>query len=69
MARDPFNVRLETAERLLRQLVERLGAVHADERYRSVWTLYMIHGGHYTGPSYEKELTAAQDYLKTLENK
>ena len=52
-------------EKALRDLVERLEYVHNHEHYKSVWTLYMIHGGDYSnGPTYKAELDAAQEALR-----
>ena len=45
-------------------LVNRLDAIHADPRYESVWTSYMIHGGRYNGPTYVEELARARATLK-----
>lgn len=39
--------------RAANELLDRLDAVHADERYKSVWISYMIHGGKYTEPTYK----------------
>ena len=47
----------------LRTLVEKLDAVHADPRFQAVWTSYMVHGGRYTEPRYDKELSAAKAAL------
>lgn len=47
----PLDLR-EYAARLLKQLE----AVHADPRFEAVWTMYALHGGHYTGPFYTREL-------------
>lgn len=52
------------ARTALSNLVSQLDAVHQDERYKSVWMLHMIHGGNYTGPKYEKELTATRVALE-----
>ena len=47
----------------LHLLVSRLDAVHQDERYKAVWISYMIHGGNYTDPKYDKELDVAREFL------
>lgn len=36
-------------------LRERMGVVHNDYRYHSVWSLAQIHNGPYTGPTYVAE--------------
>ncbi len=51
------------ARKALSDLVKQLDAIHADERYRAVWTMYMVHGGNYVGPKYEAELEAARAAL------
>lgn len=48
---------------VLRTLVDKLEAVHADPRYAAVWTLYAVHGGHYTEPKYEQEFNDAKKAL------
>ena len=50
--------------RAAEDLKNRLGAVHADERYQSVWILYKIHGGEYTEPTYTVELDKLREALK-----
>ena len=47
----------------LQNLVAKLEQIHADPQYQSVWTLSMIHGAHYSGPTYEAELNAAKRVL------
>lgn len=44
-------------------LVKKWGLVEADPSYQSVWTLAMIHGQKYTGPTIEQELIAARAAL------
>ena len=56
--------RISTLEAALRGLVDRLDIVHADSKYRAVWTLHMIHNGPYDGPKYKDELDAARKALK-----
>lgn len=51
------------AEALLKKLVDRLHAVHADPLYHSVWALHQIRNGAYTGPQYAKELAECDAYL------
>jgi len=53
----------EPIRRALQTLVDKLDTVHADPRYQSVWSLYAIHGGHYTEPRYEHEFKAAKEAL------
>ena len=53
---------IEAAEKLQRKLEE----VHADHRYQAVWHMYMIHGGNYTEPKYEKELVEHKSALDAL---
>jgi hypothetical protein len=52
-----------SARAALRALIDRLDLVHEDERYKSVWMMYMIHGGRYDGPTYEQELRDAKRAL------
>lgn len=55
------NARLRGA---LENLVNRLEFIHADSHYKSVWSLYYVHGGDYSnGPKYDKELVAAKSAL------
>lgn len=56
----------QDAVQVLRALVDRLEFVHNDDRYKSVWTLYMIHGGRYTEPKYDKEFETAKKYLASV---
>jgi len=59
---DPFR-------KALQRLVEQLEWVHQQPQYRSVWEMYMIHGGDYrNGPSYEAELRAARKALSTIKS-
>lgn len=45
-------------------LVDKLEEIHNDEHYRSVWTMYAIHGGDYSnGPKYDKELASLKKAL------
>jgi hypothetical protein len=39
-------------------LRDRLFEIMRDEQYKGVWTLHHVHGGHYTGPTWEKPLLA-----------
>lgn len=55
--------RISTLEAALRGLVDKLTLVHADERYKAVWTLSMIHGVPYNGPQYKDELEIARKAL------
>lgn len=50
-------------EHAARLLVEKLLEIHRDSRYMAVWSNYMIHGGNYVGPQYDKELRALQSAL------
>lgn len=47
----------------LKTLVDKLDAVHADERFRGVWTVSQMHIGAYAGPTYTDELAAARAAL------
>lgn len=47
----------------LRNLVNKLNLIGANPQYLSVWTLHMVHGGHYTGPTWEAEKIAAEKLL------
>ena len=52
-----------------RGLVGKLEAIHANEEYKSVWTLSHIHGSPYKGPTYEKELKTTLAALAALDAK
>ena len=54
------NKRLELA---LAALCNKLDAVHADEKYASVWFVSQLHQGPYGGPTYTEELVAAKAAL------
>ena len=45
-------------------LVVRLEEIAADKQYESVWVLYHVHGGRYTGPNYTAELAALKEVLE-----
>ena len=51
----------------LEALVTKLDEVHADERYKGVWSLAAAHGMTYKGPRYTVELNAARTALATKE--
>jgi len=55
---------IEQLKAALQALVDKLDEIHADPRYKSVWTSYMIHGGQYHGPTYVDELARARAALK-----
>lgn len=44
-------------------LVKRLREIAKDDRYISVWTMYQIHGGKYSGPFYVNELETLERVL------
>ena len=46
------------------KFITKIEEIHADPRYITVWTQYLIHGGKYDGPSYEQELRALKQALK-----
>ena len=48
----------------LQQLVDRLDEVHEHPAYKSVWTLYVIHGMRYDGPTYVDALAKARKALQ-----
>ncbi len=50
----------EQLRELVGRLVEKLEIVDNDPQYRSVWTLYLAHGGRYKGPTYQEELDAVR---------
>lgn len=53
----------EQWKELLTDLVTRLDYVHNHDNYKAVWSMYMIHGGNYTEPKYEKEFEAAKQAI------
>jgi hypothetical protein len=64
---EPVGPKYDEIERLkeaLRQLVDRLDLVHADDRYESVWSISQMYVGPYKGPTYTKELAIARAALK-----
>ena len=65
-ARNPEEAltRLASVRDALAALVSRLDEVHAHPAYKSVWTLHMIHGGRYDGPTYVEELARAREALE-----
>jgi hypothetical protein len=48
----------------LEGLVDRLEEIHADPAYKSVWTMYYVHGGRYHGPTYVEALARAKAELR-----
>lgn len=56
---------LAATRKALEKLVNRLEFVHADEKYKAVWTYAHIHRMPYDGPKYEDELNAAKESLST----
>ena len=47
-----------------KKLVAKLDAVHADPKYRAVWTNAEIHGMRYSGPRYDDELESLREVLE-----
>ena len=45
-------------------LVAKMKAVHADSKYLSVWTQFVVHGGVYSGLSYAAEFNALAQALE-----
>jgi len=52
-----------------KDLLNKMDLIEADEGFKSVWSLAMIHGQPYTGPTYEMELQELRDSLATKEKK
>lgn len=46
-----------------KKLVEKLEEIHADPRFKAVWTNARIHGLEYTSLSYEAELLKLKEAL------
>jgi hypothetical protein len=46
-----------------KELITKLGTIHANEEYKSVWVLAANHGNPYTGPNYQKELGVLAEAL------
>jgi hypothetical protein len=63
---DAADAALRSLQHALEQLVTRLDVVHADPRYMGVWSLFQIHGGRYTEPTYTAELDAARQALLSV---
>jgi uncharacterized coiled-coil protein SlyX len=55
--------RIADLEAGLRKLVVKLHDVDRDPQYRSLWPLFMVHGGNYTGPDYQNELDGAEKLI------
>jgi len=47
----------------LQDLVGKLLAIETSDEFLSVFTMYQIHGGEYTGPNWGEELEAAVKVL------
>ena len=58
----------ELAE-VLAALVGKLRLIEKHPSYQSVWSMFEVHGGHYTGPNWKLELETAEALLTKLENK
>ncbi len=50
-----------------KELILRMKVIHANDEYKSVWTLAGIHGNLYNGPTYEKELKALADAVELVQ--
>ncbi len=61
------NVALSEAREVVRTLVNRLDAVHADPTFMAVWEVAQAHRGVYLGPTYIHELLAARSWLARLD--
>ena len=53
---------LESAHKML----AKIDAVHADDRYLTVWLISQLHAGPYTGPKYELEMQVLRAALAAL---
>jgi hypothetical protein len=51
-------------EEAARNLLDQLNKVTSSREYVSVWAIYQIHGGKYTGPQYGEELKKLSALLK-----
>ena len=47
----------------LQDLVDQLDLIAADPEFKSVWTLHIIHGGYYSGPTWVDALERARQAL------
>jgi hypothetical protein len=56
-------MRDEEIRRKAKALVEKIEAIHADNRYRAVWEVAFVHGYKYDGPQYVEELSALKTAL------
>lgn len=53
---------------ILNKLVNKLELIHEDSNYKTVWSMYYIHGGRYNGPNYMEELRDAKQVLNNFIN-
>ena len=53
----------ESLREALQGLVDRLDLIAADHEFQGVWTLHMIHGGIYSGPTWVDALARAREAL------
>lgn len=53
----------DECRRILKNLVDKLVSLNDDPTYNGVWALYHAHGQKYDGPTYEKELNEAREFL------
>lgn len=56
----------DTANELLKRIVDKLVALENDAQYKSVWVHFFQFGGVYNGPNYLEELTDAIAYLQHI---
>lgn len=61
--RDSLRAEAARLREALKTLVDRLDFIHEDPLYKSVWIHYMVHGNRYSGPQYDRELTASKAAL------
>lgn len=51
----------------LGSLLDKLEVIHNDSTYQSVWTLYELHNGQYSGPNYAEEYKKARALVERKE--
>ena len=56
--------RLVAVRAAAQAVVDKLDEIHENTEYKSVWTLYRIHGRKYDGPTYEVELATLRTTLE-----
>jgi len=56
---------LWSLEDAVRKFSKKLDEIHADEQYKAVWTLAMVHGLTYQGPTYKDEYASLKRIMES----